>query len=295
MPSVFDLEDEHIDRFVSMALNEDLGHGDITTELLIPQNLHSEGKMIANSSGIIAGGKIARMVFRKISPSLEVKLYIEDGHKVAPGDTIATVSGITKDILKAERTALNFIQRLSGIATITARYVDEVTGLPSKIMDTRKTTPGLRVLEKYAVYKGGGNNHRFHLGESMLIKDNHLTALRKLGLSIKDVIRKAKDQSGNSTTVEIEVVNREEAVEAVQGGADIILLDNMSPDELKNILPVIPDHIITEASGGITIDNVRSIALTGVDRISIGALTHSVQSLDISLDLVAESITHTEY
>ena len=284
------LDDKHIRNIISLAIDEDLDQGDITTELLIPEKLHGDALITAKGNGIIAGGEIAKMVFKKVSPSLEFKIFIEDGDRITPGDTIANIFGSIKCILKAERIALNFLQRLSGIATTTARYVDEISNPRIKIMDTRKTTPGLRLLEKYAVYIGGGINHRFHLGESILIKDNHLTALRRLGLSLKDTVKKAKTQAGNGKTVEVEVGNREEASEAVQGGADVILLDNMTPDDIKSVLSVIPEHIITEVSGGITIDNIRSIAMPGVGRISIGALTHSVKALDISLEIVPESI-----
>lgn len=286
----FYIDREHIGKVISLALDEDLGQGDITTELLIPENLRGDALITANGNGTVAGVEIAKMVFEKVSPSLEVNLFIEDGDRTSHGDTIATVSGSIKCILKGERTALNFLQRLSGIATKTSRYVNEINNSHIKIMDTRKTTPGLRLLEKYAVYKGGGANHRLHLGEGILIKDNHLTALRSLGLSLKDTVRKAKTQAGNDKPVEVEVGNQEEASEAVQGGADVILLDNMNPDDIKSVLSVIPDHIIIEVSGGITIDNIRSIAMSGVDRISIGALTHSAKALDISLELVPESI-----
>jgi len=286
----FFIDNERIGNIISSAIDEDLNQGDITTELLIPENLHGDALITAKDSGTIAGGKIAEMVFKEVSPSLEFRLFIEDGNRTSPGDTIATVSGSINCILKAERIALNFLQRLSGIATATSRYVDEISNPRIKIMDTRKTTPGLRLLEKYAVYIGGGVNHRFHLGERILIKDNHLTALRRLGLSLKDTVRKAKNQAGKGETVEVEVGTREEASEAVQGGADIILLDNMAPDDIKSVLSLIPKHVIIEVSGGITIDNIRSIAMPGVDRISIGVLTHSVKALDISLELVPESI-----
>ncbi|UCD54244.1 MAG: carboxylating nicotinate-nucleotide diphosphorylase, partial [Dehalococcoidia bacterium] len=180
---------------------------------------------------------------------------------------------------------LNFLQRLSGIASQTARYVAETEGLKVKITDTRKTTPGLRLLEKYAVRIGGGQSHRLHLGDGILIKDNHLAALRALGMKITDIIAKAKQNAPQGTTVEVEVTTPQEALEAAEAGADILMLDNMSPEEMRQVVNSIPSHVKTEASGGITLANVRAVAMAGVDVISIGALTHSVKALDISLEL----------
>ena len=220
-----------------------------------------------------------------MDPSLKFELLIKDGTKVQPGDIVATVSGNAASILKAERTALNFLQRLSGIASQTARYIDEIKGYDVKITETRKTTPGLRLLEKYAVRMGGGQNHRFHLGDGILIKDNHLAALRAIGMSLKDIVARAKQNAPKDLKVEVEVTNTQEALDAVDGGADIIMLDNMSPDEMRRIVSLIPSQVKTEASGGITLANVRQAAVAGVDIISIGALTHSSKALDISLEL----------
>jgi len=203
---------------------------------------------------------------------------------------VCAVSGRVASILKGERVALNFLGRLSGIATYTARFVAETKGLRAKIFDTRKTTPGLRQLEKYAVRLGGGQNHRLHLGSAILIKDNHLTALRSLGMSLKDIVAGAKRKAPKGLIVEVEVSTLDEALAAVEGGADIIMLDNMSPDEIRRVKGLIPGDIKTEASGGITLTNVRAVARAGVDIISIGALTHSAPALDFSLELEPEAV-----
>ena len=279
------LSDEQIDSIIDLALAEDVSHGDITSEGLIPPELEGKASILAKDEGIIAGGEVARRVFLRVDPSLKVELLIKDGARVQPGDIVAIVSGKVISILKAERTALNFLQRLSGIASQTARYIAETQGLEVKISDTRKTTPGLRLLEKYAVRTGGGQNHRLHLGDGILIKDNHLTALRALGIKIKDIIAKAKQNAPQGATVEIEVTTPQEALEATEAGADILMLDNMSPEEMRRVVNSIPSHVKTEASGGITLANVRAAAMAGVDVISIGALTHSVKALDISLEL----------
>ena len=284
------LSDEQIDGIIDLALAEDLSHGDITSQGLIPPELQGKATILVKDEGILAGGEIARRVFLKVDPSLEVEPLIEDGKRIHPGEVTATVSGRVISILKAERTALNFLQRLSGIASQTAKYIAETHGLKVKITDTRKTTPGLRLLEKYAVRVGGGNNHRFHLGDGILIKDNHLTALRALGMTIKDIVAKAKQTAPQGLKVEVEVNTVEEALEAAEAGADIIMLDNMNPDDMRRVVDSIPSHVEIEASGGITLDNVRAAALAGVDFISIGALTHSVKSLDISLELEPQTL-----
>ena len=281
---------EQIDGIIDLALAEDTNQGDVTSEALIPAKFQGRAIILAKEEGVLAGGGITRRVFLKVSPSLEVELLVEDATVVQPGDIIATVSGRVIDILKAERVALNFLQRLSGIASLTARYVAETTGLGVTIYDTRKTTPGLRLLEKYAVTAGGGKNHRFHLGDGVLIKDNHLAALRTQGMRLKDIMAQARRNAPEGLAVEVEVSTAEEALEAVQGGADVVLLDNMSPDEMHRVVGLIPGHIKTEASGGITLANVRAVAMSGVDTISIGALTHSVKALDISLELEPETV-----
>jgi len=278
------LSNEQIDSIVDLALAEDISHGDITSEVLMPPELQGKANILAKAEGVLAGGGVAGRVFLKVAPLLKVELLVKDGAKVNPGDIVATVFGRVVDILKAERVALNFLQRLSGIASLTAQYVAEAEGLGVRISDTRKTTPGLRLLEKYAVRLGGGQSHRFHLGDGILIKDNHITALRALGMSLKDIVAKAKQNVPQGLTVEVEVSTAEEALEAAEGGAGIIMLDNMSPEEMRRVVSLIPSGVKTEASGGITLANVRAAALAGVDIISIGALTHSPKALDFSLE-----------
>jgi len=284
------LSEEQIDSLIDLALAEDLGPGDITTEVLIPPHLQGKASILIKEDGLVAGGEIAKKVFLRVDPSLKVEVLVEDGTKVQPGDIVATTSGRVASILKAERTALNFLQRLSGIASQTAKYVAKARGLTVDITDTRKTTPGLRLLEKYAVRMGGGKNHRLHLGESILIKDNHLAALRALGMSLKDIVAKAKQNAPQGITVEVEVNTAQEARDAVEAGADIIMLDNMSPEEMRHVVSLLPGQVKTEASGGITLANVRAAAEAGVNMISIGALTHSPKALDISLELEPQTL-----
>jgi len=284
------LFEEQVDNIIDLALAEDLGHGDITTEALIPAQLQGKAFILIKEDGVVAGGVVATKVFLRIDPSLKVEVLIKDGTKVRPGDIVATVSGRVASILKAERTALNFLQRLSGIASQTAKYVAKTRGYRANIADTRKTTPGLRLLEKYAVCMGGGTNHRLHLGESILIKDNHLAALRAIGMSLKDIVAKAKWNAPQGITVEVEVNTAQEAVDAADAGADMIMLDNMSPEEMQRVLNSLPGQVKTEASGGITLANVEAAAKTGVNLISIGALTHSPESLDISLELEPQTL-----
>ena len=279
------LPEEQIDSIIDIALAEDISHGDLTSETLIPPELQGKASLLAKAEGIVAGVEVAKRVFLRVDPSLKIEVFIKDGAEVKPGDIIATISGRVISILKAERTALNFLNRLIGIATLTAQYTAKTQGVATSILDTRKTTPGLRLLEKYAVRMGGGKNHRLHLGDLILIKDNHLTALRALGMSLKDIVAKAKLNAPRGIKVEVEVNTIQEAREAVEGGADIILLDNMSPDEMRQVVSLVPDYVKTEASGGITLDNIQAAAMAGVDFISIGALTHSLKALDISLEL----------
>ncbi len=285
----FQLSEEQVDNLIDLALAEDLSHGDITSEILIPPNLEGKASILIKERGIVAGGEVAKKVFLRVDPSLKVNVLIRDGTKVQPGDIVATISGRVISILKAERTALNFLQRLSGIASLTAKYVAKTAGLAVNITDTRKTTPGLRLLEKYAVRMGGGKNHRLHLGDGILIKDNHLAALRAPGMSLKDIVAKAKQNASQGVKVEVEVNTAQEAMDAAEAGADIIMLDNMSPDEMHHVLSLLPSQVKTEASGGITLTNVRQVAAAGVDIISIGAFTHSPKALDISLELASQT------
>jgi nicotinate-nucleotide pyrophosphorylase (carboxylating) len=274
-----------VKRLISQAIAEDLSRQDVTTRALIPKTQKGMALVITKARGIIAGTEIAKQVFLKVDPKLEMDILLKDGTEVKPGDVIARIKGKTSSILKAERVALNFLQRLSGIASETARYVQAVKGLGAYITDTRKTTPGLRMLEKYAVRVGGGKNHRMHLADGILIKDNHIAVLRSRGLSIKEIVAKARQKASPEQKIEIEVKTAEEAVQAAEAGADIIMLDNMNLKDMRLAVRLVQGRALLEASGGITLENVRAVAETGVDRISIGALTHSPKALDISLEL----------
>ena len=284
------MTNREIDNIIDLALVEDVSHGDLTSEALIPSGIQGRASILAKAEGVLAGIEVSKRVFFKVDPSLEFKGLTKDGTRVKPGDTVATISGEALSILKGERVALNFLSRLSGIATNTARFVAEVEGFRVKISDTRKTTPGLRQLEKYAVSLGGGQNHRLHLGDGVLIKDNHLSVLHALGMSLKEIVLKAKQNTPQDQAVEVEVGTAEEALEAAEAGADIIMLDNVAPDEMHRIRGLIPGHIKIEASGGISLKNVRATAQAGVDIISIGALTHSAKALDFSLEFEARTI-----
>ncbi|MFC2031909.1 carboxylating nicotinate-nucleotide diphosphorylase [Chloroflexota bacterium] len=284
------LSEEQVDSIIARALAEDISHGDVTSEALIPPNLQGKASILIKAEGVLAGGEVARRVFLQVEPSLEFESLIEDGTRVKPGDIVAAVSGSVAGILKAERVALNFLTQLSGIASETARYVEEVRGLNVGIYDTRKTTPGLRILEKYAVLVGSGQNHRHHLGDGILIKDTHIAALRALGLSLEEIIVRAKKNAPQGMKVEVEVPSTQDALAAAKAGADIIMLDNMSLDEMCHAVNLLPGQVKTEASGGITLTNVHAVAMTGVNIISIGALTHSPRALDISLEIEPQTL-----
>lgn len=278
-----------IEEIIDDALAEDLGKGDVTTEALMPPgDLQGTGLITVKEEGILAGAGVAKQVFHRVDPELKVEFLLKDGARVKSGTKVARVSGNIASILKAERVALNFLQRLSGIASDTNRYVERVEGSPVRIMDTRKTTPGLRLLEKYAVTVGGGKNHRMNLGDGILIKDNHLATLRSQGLNIREIVAKARQNAPHRLPVEIEVRTASEALEAVEAGVDIIMLDNMNLEEMRKAVESIHGRALIEASGGITLDNVRAVAETGVNSISIGALTHSARALDINLELEAQ-------
>ena len=281
------LSQEQLDAIIEAALAEDIGRGDVTTEALLPPGLSCQAPLLSKEDGVLAGIDVAKRVFQKVDPSLHFEILLRDGTAIRPGDIIGTANGSVAGIFKGERVALNFLQRLSGIATTTAQYVAEVRGFKAKVFDTRKTTPGLRSLEKYAVRMGGGVNHRAHLGEAVLIKDNHIDALRATGLNLKDIIAKSRQNAPPGITVEVEVTSVREAQEALEAGPDIIMLDNMGIDEMKQAVALIKGKVKLEASGNVTLDNVRQVAMTGVDVISVGVLTHSYKALDISLEFEA--------
>ena len=270
---------------VERALAEDLGHGDVTTDALIPPDARGRASVVVKADGVVAGLEVALEVFRQVDPSTRGRIRMADGTAVSPGEVVAEVDGSVAGILKAERVALNFLQRLSGIATATAAYVSAVRGTKARIIDTRKTVPGLRQLEKYAVRVGGGHNHRFNLADGILIKDNHIAALRARELGLAEIVALARERSPHTLRVEIEVETVEEAIEALEGGADVVLLDNMPPEDMRRVVSISDGRALLEASGGVTLETVRAVAEAGVDLISVGALTHSVRALDISLDM----------
>jgi len=276
---------KQVEEAIDRALAEDVSFGDVTTEALITPEQQGRAAIIAGEDGVLAGGEVAKEVFLRVDPSIRFEALFQDGARVRKGDVVVTIEGRVGSILNGERVALNFLTRLSGIASETARYVEATKGLKVWITDTRKTTPGIRALEKYAVRVGGGKNHRLHLGDGILIKDNHLAAFRSMGLGIKEAIQRARQSS--TLKVEIEVGSVGEGEEALEAGADALLLDNMAIEDMRRVVEMAKGRALIEASGGITLDNVRQVAESGVDLISVGALTHSVKALDLSLELEA--------
>lgn len=269
---------------IDVALAEDQAFNDPTTRI-IPNGLMASGTIKSKAYGTLAGVDVSLAVFQHVDPSLQTEALLSDGSSLAPGDDIARLEGSAASILRAERSALNFLQRMSGIATDTARCVRLVEGFKANIVDTRKTAPGLRYLDKYAVRAGGGANHRMNLADGILIKDNHIAALRSQGLSLYETVKLALVRAPHTVKVEVEVTNLEELQEALEAGAHIILLDNMSLEDMRRAVDIVKGVATIEASGGINAETVRAVAETGVDLISLGSLTHSVQALDISLDL----------
>jgi nicotinate-nucleotide pyrophosphorylase (carboxylating) len=276
---------KQVERIVKNALAEDLAFGDVTTEMIIPSALVGKASILVKKEGVLAGIEVAKEVFRQVDRSLHFKALVKDGAKVHKGEVVATIEGRAASILKAERVALNFLQHLSGIATETARYVEAVRGTKAVITDTRKTIPGLRLLEKYAVRVGGGRNHRLNLSDGVLIKDNHLVVLRSSGVGLGETVKMARRRAPRTVKVEVEVESLKQAREALSAGADIIMLDNMRVKDMRKVVELAKRRTVLEASGGINLNNVRSVAEAGVDLISIGALTHSSRALDISLEL----------
>lgn len=269
---------------IAAALKEDIGQGDITTDFFVPETLHATGRITVREKAIVAGTGAVTEVFRRIDPSIDIQLFRRDGEEVVANDVIVEVRGLARSILKAERVALNFLQRLCGIATLTRQFVDAVGNHPAKILDTRKTTPGLRSLEKAAVVAGGGFNHRFGLYDMVLVKDNHLETFGGLS-SFADRIRQLRKERP-STRIEVEADDLEQArAFAEVEGIDVILLDNMTPAQIREAIAVRKNSIQFEASGGITLKNVKRFAATGVDYISIGALTNSARAIDLGLEM----------
>ena len=270
-----------VTQLLQLALEEDLGHGDITSSMMIPEESEDRALFIAKGNFVLAGFPFARLVFHLLDPAAACKAFHAEGARVRRGDVLGEVFGKTRLLLAAERTSLNILQRLSGIATLTARFVDAVSGTSARILDTRKTTPCHRFMEKYAVRMGGGVNHRFGLYDGILIKDNHIAAVGGIGQAV------SLAKSGHPLAkVEVEVENLKDLHEALDVRPDIIMLDNMSLQDMAEAVKIVAGRVLLEASGNVSLDNVRKIAETGVDMISVGALTHSVTAADISLKIV---------
>ena len=268
-----------VERIVHAALAEDIGAGDVTTEATVAPDAIGEAELVVKEAGVVCGLRVAEATFRALDPEIRFEAAASDGDLVEPPAVVARVSGSERAILTAERVALNFLGRLSGIATLTRRYVDAVEGTGAAVLDTRKTTPGLRVLEKHAVTAGGGTNHRFGLDDAVLIKDNHLRAAGSLSAAV-ELVRASAD-----LPIEVECDTLEQVGAALELGVDAILLDNMTLAELREAVALTRGRARLEASGGVNLDTIRAIAKTGVDEISVGALTHSARSLDVSLEL----------
>jgi nicotinate-nucleotide pyrophosphorylase (carboxylating) len=281
---MLDLPLDIINDVVRRALAEDLGTGDITTLSVVPTEARAEALLVAREPGVIAGLPVVAAVYHQVDPQLVVVPLLTDGTTVVAGTHVARISGAARSLLIGERVALNLLQRLSGTATLTAQYVAAVAGTQARILDTRKTTPGLRALEKYAVRAGGGTNHRFGLYDAVMIKDNHLATLQADGASIAVAIQRARAKVGPLVKIEVEADTLEQARAAAEAGADVILLDNMPPALLRIAVQELRGRALLEASGGVNLSTVRAIAETGVDYISVGALTHSARALDIGLD-----------
>ena len=286
MPKSANIPEKQVTRLIDLALAEDIAAGDITSRILVPEALESNAILLAKARGILAGIDIACLVFLRVDPGIKIEVLIPDGAALKKGDIIARIHGKARSILRAERVVLNFLQKLSGIATKTNVYVKMVQDLPVKILDTRKTTPGFRLLEKYAVKTGGGTNHRLNLSDGILIKDNHLMLARQQRMTLGEAVKKAKKKAAPGLRVEVETTNLNEVKEAIKAGADIIMFDNMSPAMMRRAVKLLPPNIKSEASGGINLKTLRKVAETGVNFISVGALTHSAEALDISLELV---------
>jgi len=274
-----------VHQLIDAAIAEDQTFNDPTSQVLIPAEIIGVGMLRAKSSGILAGMDVAKAVFHRVDPDLEVQALLAEGAALTPGSEIGTVTGSAGSILRAERIALNFLQRMSGIASDTNTYVRAVAGSGARIVDTRKTAPGHRYLDKYAVRMGGGYNHRMNLADGILIKDNHIEALRSQEVGLKEVIQRALAGASHTIKVEVEVETLEGLREALDAGAHIIMLDNMAVDTMREAMQIVKGQAVVEASGGIDLETVRAVAETGVDLISIGGLTHSTKALDISLDL----------
>ena len=275
----------HIDRVVGAALEEDAPWGDLTSEYLIPENARARADLVAREPGVFSGGEVFEAAFRLTDPRIEVQLVVEDAEWFEPGSVLAVVTGPARGVLTAERIGLNFVQRMSGIATLTGSYVAEVAHTRARIADTRKTTPGLRAFERKAVRDGGGRNHRHSLSDAVMAKDNHLAVLAQKDASVTAALLAARDLLPHTTHFEVEVDRLDQIEPVLEAGIGTIMLDNFSLDELREGVARVAGRATVEASGGVSLETVRAIAETGVDVISVGALTHSARALDLGLDV----------
>lgn len=279
-----------IETVVRAALVEDAPWGDLTSQLLIPESAYATARLVAREPGTFAGGAVFAAAMTLTDPAITVELAVADGEEFAAGQTLATVAGPARSVLQGERVALNFTQRMSGIATLTAAFVREVAGTSARVVDTRKTTPGLRAFERHAVRAGGGHNHRYSLSDAVMAKDNHLAILTaQSGLGVTEALLQVRAQLSHTTHLEVEVDRIDQIEPVLAAGVDTIMLDNFSLDELREGVALVAGRAIVEASGNVSLQTVRAIAETGVDVISSGALTHSVRSLDLGLDVVVEA------
>ncbi len=274
-----------IDDIILRALAEDAPWGDITSEVFVPSAATATAVLSPREPGVLSGIGVFARVFALVDPTVTVQLQAADGDRFEPGSVLAKVEGPARAVLRAERIALNLSQRMSGIATLTSRFVAAIEGTDARVTDTRKTTPGLRILERQAVRDGGGHNHRFSLSDAVLAKDNHLAVLAAQGVSLGDAIRAARAQLGHTTRLEVEVDRLDQVEEVVSAGVDIIMLDNFSTDELVAGVALVAGRAVVEASGGVNLGTIAAIAATGVDVISVGALTHSASAIDLGLDV----------
>lgn len=274
-----------IDRVVQVAWAEDAPWGDVTSECLIPQGVQARAELVAREPGVFCGGAVFAAGFRVVDGATVVDTHVDDGSRFGPGDVLATVRGSARSVLGGERIALNFVQRMSAIATTTARYVAETAGTRARIVDTRKTTPGLRAIERYAVRCGGGSNHRNSLSDAVMAKDNHLAVL---GSDLTQALRDARERISHTTHFEVEVDRIDQIEPVLAAGVDSIMLDNFTLDQLREGVAIVAGRAVVEASGGIELAGVRQIAQTGVDVISVGALTHTIRSLDLGLDFTTD-------
>jgi nicotinate-nucleotide pyrophosphorylase (carboxylating) len=274
-----------IDEIIARALVEDAPWGDVTSDAFLPAGAVATATLVAREPGILSGIEVVARVIELVDPATGFEALVADGHAFEAGEALARIRGDARAVLRAERVALNLAQRMSGIATLTARYVAAAAGTDARIVDTRKTTPGLRVLERQAVRDGGGHNHRFSLSDAVLAKDNHLAVLAAAGIPIGEAIRAARARIGHTVHLEVEVDRLDQVEPVVAAGVDTIMLDNFSLDDLREGVRLVAGRALVEASGGVSLDTVGAIARTGVDIISVGALTHSARALDLALDI----------